>query len=1434
MSAAMTLFQLASDGISLFDGSVTGVPLTPSGTVKIARTTTGVQVSGGNVAIGRHSELDGLQSFTIDATITPTTVVGARQTIIEGQTPGVTLFIDPSGKLVGQVHTASGWVGVDSGTSLMKAATSQRVVMTRDANGQMTLLFGNAQVGAAPSAGPMQPAGTLGLRVGAGADGNSAPFNGSIAAVDIRQGVVPPQVLDTFVQQAAQLRQAVINAGHLKQISVSLLPDESHARLQHVKDLMNAAGVQSLSDLSTLPITQKTPLQCGQILVAPRKSTVVTVNWATIASSLRAASMTDKRQVLATSMPNRNSVQFLSKLATAAVATKPTTVTAPTAPAKTVAPVGVAPVKVSPVVVSPVGVSPVGVSPVKVSPVTVSPVLTRATTATVSPLLATRAATTLATPAAAIRVAAAVTPAATPAVVTPALSVAATSTALSGATLSTSTALRSTTALRNVSELVSVSNNQVTHIDPALLTALNADHPALWPIFTTPQPIVLYDLTVVPLNSAVVIASTLDLTNEQLVVEPNVETLYIIAETVICGANAAITWRRPGGTTPGMADNPDLNGRGFPGIQTKQDSRDGIDGGNGDPGVAGITGAGGRSAPNIEMWVKSMTGMPNLDFAGENGIPGGGGERGGSGGRGGGGSGGKRIWFFGWDCVSDPGDGGDGGNGGRGGDGGRGGNGGNGGNISIGVLTGTLANTVVNQTFKLKNQGGAIGPGGPGGQGGAGGAGGRSGNGETCTSAKDGHTGAQGQPGSQGSFGAGGGGDGSVTFFEFTQAAWDDMMTRPWITSLTPPEAFPGDTMTIQGSRFTTADHAVIGSNTIALTINPDESASVVLPANLAGGVQPVFVRRADGIESNRVDVGIKPQLATLPAMLAQGSTVTLNGHAFLAGAAVLFNGAIITANVTSPTALSFAVPGTGGGGSTGGTVSVQVRNPDGRVSNLRSATQPRILEIPFRYGQNNLSFPNFTTGLPDWGTYEDTFGAIEVMHEALDPIFGDPVLTAAYFAFYVYFLKGTGGGGLATGFCTALASLVADRFWLGKTDTPTVQLADVQKMLTGVHGKLLSRQALLTFHAQGREGLTRVEETFHQIEATFLSGTDRQNAPLLFFIPSGEVWDSGYTDKLSNSHCVMPYRIVYPVGRPAPQLTPDGTSTLTDPDGCQLFVWDCNNPTSPNCRVQFRRTNGQIAFDYIPDTANPEFTAEQGITLGMMRHGDYMLADVDLPFSGPFGLTAFVIEFLLSPADIEVTDVDGKRTGNFSGKLMSEIPGSHLAYLMKGMYLLPAATALTRTIVGNGVGTYDYHSITPDGTSLQFEGVPTQPGHRDTVSISADSTQIRFTPAVDKPFSVTIARLINGQARAVSVHGLSGGPQAAVDVTLSPELNVLTIGNRGAARNVDVKALAVVKAGTPVNKSLSSVALAANSDLAVTITDWTAVDLQATAVPFS
>jgi hypothetical protein len=309
-----------------------------------------------------------------------------------------------------------------------------------------------------------------------------------------------------------------------------------------------------------------------------------------------------------------------------------------------------------------------------------------------------------------------------------------------------------------------------------------------------------------------------------------------------------------------------------------------------------------------------------------------------------------------------------------------------------------------------------------------------------------------------------------------------------------------------------------------------------------------------------------------------------------------------------------------------------------------------------------------------------------------------------------------------------------------------------------------------------------------------------------------------------------MPWRFVYPLGRPAPQLTPDGSSTISDPDGVELFVWNCNRPTDPASRLRFRRDGGKIHYDF---PADPSLNSTNGITLGMMRHGNYMLADHDLPFGGPFGLTSFIIDFLLSPADLQVVDANGHRTGNFGGQLLCEIPDSHPCYLVKGMYLLPAMTAMTRTIIGSATGAYSYNSITPDGASILLQDVATQAGHQDVVAVNADSTQIRFTPAVNKSFSLTVARMVNNQARALAISGVGGGPGNDIDITLSPELNVVRVGNRGATRNLTLKAISVTKGGQPVNRNLPAVAVPDANDLAITVTDWNTLDLEATPVPF-
>lgn len=1355
MSIGSALFLLKSDVQGAFDASAKGIGLTQSPKTTLLGPDSGFRLEGGSIDLARHPDLDGLQSFTIEATINPDASGGVRQNIIEGQTPAVALFIEANGKLVGSVNTDSGWQSVDSGNTLIKPGVENHVAFTRDETGKMELQIDSTVVGSTVMPGQIKSTGETGLKIGTWVDGQNNAFTGTIADLQIRQGVVSHQFFDQKAAAVKRIEQIFKDKTGLSKVVVNLIPDYGNSRLQPIKDIMNAAGVQKLSDLDTLQIKVRTVMTPGKVLVAPKKSSWTPIDWSKIAENFVVANAVKKRDLLASVLTNRNSAAVLNKM-------------------QVVAPTSV----IRPRILTP-------------GPIGIEDRITRASSSATSM----------------VRVPVEV--------------------------LRESPSLRIAEQPVRIRDLFKEEGTSLKLVDKAVISNLESASPALWANTSAPT-YQLYSLKTIPLNSAVMIGSTIDLTETELVIEPSVSTLYLIADKLICGNNAKGTWRRTGGETPPRLDNPDLNGRGWSGVQTKPDSRDGLDGEDGRQGESGINGATGLHAPNLEIWVKEMSAMPNLDLNGEDGRKGGRGQRGGRGGDGADGHVGHRWWLFGWHCDEDPGDGGNGGNGGNGGRGGSGGNGGNGGKITIAVLEDTLENTVANRAFKIKNQGGQRGRGGDGGSGGDGGFGGRSGVGETCKDAHEGVNGAQGQPGPVGPDGANLGFDGEVRFYEFSLDEWNALLTRPWLSEVTPVQAFPGDRLTLRGSRFSLGDLVVIAGSTLAPTINADESISITIPSTIAGGQTSVYVRRQDGTESNRYNLWIKPQLDPFSGTLNPGVNVTLKGRAFVVGASVLVDGAASPATGLSATQLTFTMPGTGGTGGGGHDVSLQVRNPDGMVSNSRTASIPRILEIPFRYGIHNLQFHNFSDGVPDWGTYEDTFGAAEVWHEQLDPIFGHPILTAAFYGFYVYFLKGETNGGLATGFCTSMASLVADNFWQGLTDTHNITKDSVHKLLTAVHGKLLSRESLIHFHDQGREGVSRVETSAREVEATFLRGCDRYNAPLIFFIPSGEVWDSGYFDKLGESHCVMPWRFVYPVGHPGPKLAPGGATTLTDLNGVEMYVWDCNNPESPDCKLVFRNNGGRIDFEYFPDSATPEFSSQNGITLGMMTNGDYMLADHDLPYSGPLGLTSFIIDFLLSPADLQITDPNGLRTGNFGGQILAEIPDSHPFYLVPGAYMLPAKTPLIRRITGTGAGKYTFNSIMPDGGSLVLQEVATAPGQVDELSVSADGTQLRFTPAVEKIFNLTMARLVGDQVRAVAISGIGGGPAASVDITISPELSLVRVGNRGVDRTVEVRAFTLNRANNnPFNKQFTGVSLPTNNDLMIAVQDWTTLNASVQTLSF-
>ena len=126
--------------------------------------------------------------------------------------------------------------------------------------------------------------------------------------MQIRSGVAGDAAVQAQVQASQRIAALFKQKTGLARISVNLVDDASRARLQPIKDIMNAAGVQRLSDLDVLRVTAPTAMSRGKVMLAPRKGVVTTVDWRSVAQRFKGATLAARQTTLAAMLTNRNSV----------------------------------------------------------------------------------------------------------------------------------------------------------------------------------------------------------------------------------------------------------------------------------------------------------------------------------------------------------------------------------------------------------------------------------------------------------------------------------------------------------------------------------------------------------------------------------------------------------------------------------------------------------------------------------------------------------------------------------------------------------------------------------------------------------------------------------------------------------------------------------------------------------------------------------------------------------------------------------------------------------------------------------------------------------------------------------------------------------------------------------------------------------------------
>ena len=430
---------------------------------------------------------------------------------------------------------------------------------------------------------------------------------------------------------------------------------------------------------------------------------------------------------------------------------------------------------------------------------------------------------------------------------------------------------------------------------------------------------------VIPVNTSVIIASTLDLTNTTLTIRWPINTLTIIVNTLTCMEGALINydnsaaWNPPAPGAPrqagsGASYNPYSYGGG---------PTDGPNGGNGANGQAGgVQTQVPPPAPNVKIYALNINGMPAINLEGLKGAKGYPGQMGGNGGNGGAGKNGSDFVVA---CTSQPGHGGNGGTGGHGGTGGNGGEGGAGGSFLIATTQNNWNQHLLNQSWSINLAGGPGGDPGPGGAGGAFGEGGQAGTPGGAGKCNKYGPGAQGRMGAAGNSGGDGpaGNNGLVTPDVITQQEWDEELTLPALYTITPSQGFAGTAISGRGTNFGVGDTALVNGQSVPATFPGPGQVSLAVPSTHAAGFATVAIRRAvDGVVSNPVNfsvlpsisaVNIAPAVGKVPMLGNPGSTVLITADGLVDGATVTFGVdkpvPLRAAAVWSPPGVTFPVP---------------------------------------------------------------------------------------------------------------------------------------------------------------------------------------------------------------------------------------------------------------------------------------------------------------------------------------------------------------------------------------------------------------------------------------------------------------------------------------------------------------------------------------------
>ena len=291
-----------------------------------------------------------------------------------------------------------------------------------------------------------------------------------------------------------------------------------------------------------------------------------------------------------------------------------------------------------------------------------------------------------------------------------------------------------------------------------------------------------------------------------------------------------------------------------------------------------------------------------------------------------------------------------------------------------------------------------------------------------------------------------------------------------------------------------------------------------------------------------------------------------------------------------------------------------------------------------------------------------------------------------------------------------------------------------------------------------------------------------------------------------------------------------------------------------------FRSQRGNtLAFSYSADSA---VCSDNGWTLGVLTMDQALYDGVDLPWVyGPGAALEYVVDIILSPATLAVSNLAGQATGTRGNTIVAEVPGAIPSLQrMHNLVMVPRQLALQRTIQGTGTGTYTYASIAPpDPTApadafngllpaggqsasiapgargLTLQNVSCTPTTRDVVLLGTNNYSIQIsTNEAGKTFDALLTHKYDVQTGAapnvqttsqiqlVALTGLSVAPGEQLMVWSDHILGQVGVSNTGAAKAFQVAVSTLDPASGKVTATQTAAgSVAANADFAVAVANW-------------